>query len=239
MRQHDPSIGEAPAAWRRVAAGSGLAFGGLMFAAGFLFELPRPDLSASSEAIQRWAQANQTAILTNRYLQLLAGLCFVVFAAGLYDAIRGARRGADLLGLVALAAAVATGVSGSVKIGADLAFLRLALDGGAPEVLRALKLLAAASQDILGFWQGLFWLAASLAILRTGVAPRWTAILGLVGTAALALSTATVIDPESPLGIAGFLVFFLFTAWMVATPVSLLLRSRTRRAAGEMRVATA
>ncbi len=237
----EPSYSTAPREaalplWSRIALACGFGFAILMFFAGFVFDLPRPDLSASSETIRSWAQAHQTIILVNRYLQLLAGVCFVVFAAGLYDALRRAERMAregGMLGLLAFGAAAGTTLIGSVKIAADVAFVRLAADGTSPDVLRALKLLAATSQDLLAFQQGIFWAAASIALLRTRLLPRWIGALGVVGAALIFVSTASVLDPENPLGIAGFFVFPLFATWMLATPATLLWRARAARPASQ------
>lgn len=239
MHQHEDNTRDIPSIWYRLALASGLAFAALMFAAGFVFSVPRIEWGGSGEAVRAWLEAHAGTSLVNSYLQAAAGACFIFFATGLYSALRRAEGGGTVLALASLAGGVATGVMGYVRLAHALALVRYGRAGGPADVLQALDISAYATQEMLAFTQGIFWLAASLAMVRTRVAPRWIGVLGLVGSAALFVSTATVLDEQHPLGIAGFVVFVLFTAWMLATTISLLLRSRTRRPAGQAQLVTA
>ena len=218
---------------------SGIAFTMLMFVAGFLVSPPRPDLDASSVAIQAWTRDNRGALLADRYLEAAADALFLVFLGGLYAALGRREGGGAPFASAALGAGVATIVVSLAKLGAGVAFVRLAAGGVAPDALRALHTLSSALQEMLAFPQGTFLLSASLAMLGGRALPRWVGVLGVVGAAALFLSTGTVFDPESPLGIAGFLVFPLFAVWMLATNIILLRRPRARHSAAHRSPAAA
>lgn len=228
--QHTHDESESFSLRYRLALMSGFAFGVLMFVKGFLFSPAEPDLGGSAEAIKDWLATSRIDYLISIYLELAAGAFFLVFVAGLYVALRRAEGGSGLLPLAAFGGGVATILVSLARLGVELAFVRVALDGGTPEMLRALNTLARSLQEGLAFPQGIFWATASIAILGTRL-PRWIGVLGAVGAVSLFISTGTVFDPENPLGIFGFLVFPLFAIWMLATPLTLLRRSVTRQPA--------
>ncbi|MBX5445989.1 DUF4386 family protein [Sphaerobacter sp.] len=229
--QHADNEFEGVSLRYRLALISGFAFGVLMFVKGFLFTPAEPDLGGSAQAIEDWLATSRIDWLISIYLEFAAGAFFLVFVAGLYVALRRAGDGSGLLALAAFGGGVATILVSIARLGVELAFVRVALDGGTPEMLRALGTVARSLQEGLAFPQGVFWATASIAILATRRLPRWIGILGAVGAVSLFVSTGTVFDPESPLGIFGFLVFPLFSIWMLATPVTLLRRSMTRQPA--------
>lgn len=209
----------------RLALVSGFAFAALMFVKGFLVTPAEPDLGGSADAIKDWLASSRIGFLSSIYLELAADAFFLVFLAGLYVALRRAEGGSGLLPLAAFGGGVATILASLARLGAELAFVRGDADGGAPEMLRALDTLARSLQEGLAFPQGVFWATASIAMLGTRLLPRWIGVLGTVGAVSLFVSTGTVFDPESLLGIFGFLVFPLFTIWMLATNITLLRRA--------------
>lgn len=221
----------------RLALASGLAAALLMFVKGFFITTAEPDLGGSAGAIEGWLADNRIGFLSSIYLEFAGDAFFLVFLAGLYVALRRAEGGGGVLSLAAFSGGVGTILVSLARLGTELAFVRVAIDGGTPEMLRTLDTLVRSLQEGLAFPQGVFWATASIAMLGSRLLPRWIGVLGTVGAAGLFISTGAVFDPESPLGIFGFLVFPLFTIWMVATIITLLRRSLAGQPAPQPRLA--
>ena len=238
LQRFDHSEGREESGWYRAALAGGLAFAFLMFTSVFVVGAPQPDLRGTGETLRAWAVGNHTALVLSSYLQLAADACFLFFLAGLYVALRRAEGGSGLLAHAALAGGIATITVSFVRLAGSVAFIYVAEGGSTPEVLRALDMLTTTTQGLLAFPQGVFWAAASLAMLRTRVVPRWIGILGAVGAVALFTSTGLAFDPESALGLVAFLAFPLFATWMLATTITLLRRAGAPRTAPQPQVAT-
>jgi hypothetical protein len=174
-----------------------------------------PSSSAPPAAFAHWLVANHPsgAGWIAPFLELLALLCFVVFAAALYDTLRRAERERTWLPAAALGAAL---VSAAIKVSsapAMLAAFELAPRGIDPQ-------LAAALVNIDNYAFLLTWAIDALMIgavaavaLRTAVLPRWQAITGAV-LAPLMLASVAAGENGPP-------VFLLALLWFVAVSVAL------------------
>ena len=73
---------------------------------------------------------------------------------------------------------------------------------------------------------GLLVLSASIVILRTKALWQWLGWLGLIFTIAAVISSLSVLndDPNSPLGIMGFIVFISYGVWILIASVGMWLK---------------
>lgn len=75
---------------------------------------------------------------------------------------------------------------------------------------------------------GIFLIAASEAIRRTRVLPRWIGYLGLVAGAAYVAGSFSVADQRGPLALPALLGFVLFIVWTLAISVVLIVRGPSK-----------
>lgn len=102
-----------------------------------------------------------------------------------------------------------------------------ALGGGTALVAAAFQ----AGQAIFTFaamFLGIFLIAASEAIRRTRVLPRWIGYLGLVAGAAYVAGSFSVADQRGPLALPALLGFVLFIVWTLAISVVLIVRGPSK-----------
>lgn len=102
-------------------------------------------------------------------------------------------------------------------------------EGGSAEVLMALHQASVETVNFAEICLAVFLLASGLVILRTAVLPAWIALFGFVPVLLWTIAFFQVIAPEQdsgPLGSAGFVAFFGFVLWSVATSVVLVRRVR-------------
>jgi hypothetical protein len=215
----------------RTALLAGLGFSVAMGATAFLLpagldELLRP--TGTSSAVTAFVREHQSAMLASRLLEGVAGLALLVFVGGLFARTRRADGSVNPFALTAVLGAVLTIAASFGKLAVGVAFVRLAESGVSLELLRGTHELERAFMNFLALAQGLFWASASVTLLREQVGPRWLAVLGLVGSALLFVSTVQILDPSHPLGIAGALVFPLFATWMLSAPIVLSRRPASR-----------
>ena len=216
----------------RAALLAGLGFTVAMGAGAFLIPGdPTPFLESgrSTQAVMEWVRAHHGALVTTRYLEGIAGDASVVFLGGFLRRVRGEDDRLNPFAFTAALGGVLTIAVSFAKLAAGVTFVRLAEAGVSVDALQVTHELSLTLMDFLALAQALFWGAASLALLRSAVGPRWLAILGLVGSMARLVSTAQIFEPRHPLGAAGALVFPLFATWMISAPIVL---SRVRSSRG-------
>lgn len=179
----------------RIAALAGAAFALCFFVGVAMLEIPKA--ATDRELVAWWSDGgNQTAAILSMYLFVVAGICLLVFLAGLRSrllAFEGGR--GDLTALVfgsgvvfvamLFVAAVARGV---------IAFAARSPVGGEPlpgaDTLRYLPQIGYAATGTGGMLAAALTIAtASWLILRTGAFGRWLAWVG--GLAALVVVGAT------------------------------------------------
>ena len=102
-------------------------------------------------------------------------------------------------------------------------------DGASPDVLMALHQASVETVNFAEICLAVFLFASGLVILRTRVLPAWIALFGFVPVLLWTIAFFQVIAPEQdegPLGGAGFVAFFAFVLWSVATSIELMRRVR-------------
>ncbi len=175
-----------------------------------------PALGSAPTKYAHWLATSSpgTAGYIGAFLELIGVLCFVVFAAALYDVLRRAEPERTWLPTAALGAAL---VSTAIKLGA------------APPMLAALSLrhgidpqLAKALVEINDYAFLLTWAADALMLgavaacaLRGAVLPRWLAIAAAV-IAPLLLASVAAGNNAPPFG------FLLGLLWFLAASIALV-----------------
>jgi hypothetical protein len=174
-----------------------------------------PALGSPAAKYAHWLATSSpsTAGYAGAFLELIALLCFVVFAAALYDVLRRAERERTWLPAAAFGAGL---LSAAIKLGA------------APPMLAAFSLrhdidpqLAKALVEINDYAFLLTWAADALMLgavaacsLRAAVLPRWLAIAAAV-LAPVLLACVAAGNAAPPFG------FLLGLLWILAASVAL------------------
>lgn len=223
-----------PAGPARSLALSGVAFAVLMVAGAAAFPMP-PGGDVSPATRPDWLAAHTGAVIAQSYLRALAALAFVAFAAAVAHACRRALREHSPLPALALAGGTLTG--GLLLLGQaiSLAAALAARAGGAAGTLRTLGELQDGVLDLASMPSVLMFAAAGVTALRTGLLPRWLAVVTLLGVP-VALVDAGGYDggPLAAVGLAG-LGFFL--AWSLLVGVRLAVVRRPSPVVAEPAIA--
>jgi hypothetical protein len=174
-----------------------------------------PAASASPATFAHWLAATRPtgADWIAPSLELLGLLCFVVFAAALYDTLRRAEGERTWLPAAALGAALVSAAVKASSAPAMLSAYELARRGADPQVAAAL--VNVDNYAFLLTWpiDALMIGAVAAVALRTSVLPRWQAISGAILAPLLLVSVAGG-DSAPP-------VFLLALLWFVAVSVAL------------------
>src|SRR5918998_1227729 len=215
-----------PSAGQRLLALSGVAFAVLLVFGWLLGGRDAPDYTATDEEWTDWADDNRSRSGIGAFLVLLAGFALLHFAATIRDVMGSAETtvpGAVQLGRVAFAGAVV----GAAGIATAIVMVAAATSEGAdadPVVSRAVAGAATAGPYLvaaMGFAALLG--AAGLETLRSGVFPRWTGIVALIGAVGFLITFLTVIagtGQDSVFGY-GFLPGILaLVTWSIATSIA-------------------
>ena len=215
-----------PSSGQRLLALSGVAFAVLLVFGWFLHGGDTPDYTATDEDWTNWADDNRSRSGIAAFLVLLAGFALLHFAATIRDVMGSAETtvpGAVQLGRVSFAGAVV----GAAGIAMAIVMVAAATSEGAdadPVVSRAVAGAASAGPYLvaaMGFAALLG--AAGLLTLRSGVFPRWTGIVALIGAVAFLITLVTVIagtGEDSVFGY-GFLPGILaLVIWSIATSIA-------------------
>lgn len=201
----------------RIGALAGVAFSILLFFSVAMVNLPH---AATDDALVAWwsDDGNVTTMLASTYMQIAAGICFLVFISTLRTASARSEGGTGTLTSFAFTAGVvftalllaSDGTRGAIAIPLKLRDETLP----DPSVLRYLPQV---NYVMLGAAGGVVVSAAmtatSILVLRTRAFGRWLGILGLI-CAAIVTVMALIVGP--------FYLPVLFV-WVLATSVALWL----------------
>ncbi len=214
-----------PQSWQRLLALSGVAFGLLLLFGWFLSGGNTPDYTATDEAWTTWAADNRLGSGIGAFLMLLAGFALLHFAGTIRAVLGGAESTVGSSGQLAQVA-FAGAVVGAASLAMAIVMVGAATSEGAdadPVVSRAVAGAATAGPYLvaaMGFAALLG--SAGLLTLRTGVFPRWTGIVALIGAIAFLITFLTLIagtGKDSVFGF-GFLPGFLsLVSWSIATSI--------------------
>jgi hypothetical protein len=209
--------------WERVSWAAGIGFVILLLVGVFLPGAP-PKYSDSASRILKYFVDNKDALQIATYLAGLQDLMFLVFLAGLYQAIRRAHGGASWAASLALGGGVfglSVATIGSVVVGT------IALDPrGAGGAVRFFYIVSGVCTGMWMFGVTALALAVAITALQTALLPDWlgwfSAIMAVVGLAAaliVSLLTGTVFA-------IAMVVFIAAMVWIVLLCI-LLLRGQT------------
>lgn len=206
---------------------AGAAYAALMVAGAAAFPAaPGGDVTPASHPA--WLAAHTNPVIAQSYVRGLAALAFIALAVAVSAAIHRALPGSSLS-----AAALAGGsLSGTLVLagqGVAMASALFVHGGGSADATRALGALQSGFLDMSSLPALLVFGSAGLAALRTGMLPRWLAVLSLLGVPfALVDAGSYAGGPLQAVGILG-LVYFL--AWGLLTGVQLYLSERSAQSA--------
>lgn len=211
--------------FQRIAAIAGLVTFVLGAAAGFFpmsGEYPTPQSSGPEFAV--FYATNRNSVIAVQLLSAAVFITLVLFAAGLYLALRPAERergeGWSIVGLLgAVAASVIYTIGSALTIGLALSAGLIKSDAAA---LMPLGVANAALGSIGGLQIAMFAGGFAIAQWRTSVAPRWLASLGLAAAAA-SLIAAVGTFTGGTLATASFLLGTVaLLLWVLAISVRVL-----------------
>ena len=220
------SANALPPSWQRLPALSGVAFGVLLLFGWFLSGGNTPDYTATDQAWTEWADANRVNSGIAGFLMLLAGVAMLHFAGTIRSVLGTAE--ATVPGSVQLArGAFAGAIVGAASIAMAIVMVGAATSEGAnadPVVSRAVAGAASAGPYMVAAMGFAALLAdAGLLTLRSGVLPRWTGIVALIGAVAFLITFLTLIagtSKDSVFGY-GFLPGILaLVTWSIATSIA-------------------
>jgi hypothetical protein len=211
--------------WQRLLPLSGVAFAVLLLLGWFLSGGDAPDYAAADEEWTNWADGNRSRSGIGAFLIPLGGFAFLHFAGTIRSVLGSAEttvRGSAQLAHVAYAGAV-VGIAG---IATAIVMVGAATSEGAdadPVVSRAVTTASAGPYLVAAMGFAALLGAAGLLTLRSGVFPRWTGIVALVGAAAFLITFLTLIagtGEDSVFGY-GFLPGILaLVIWSIATSIA-------------------
>lgn len=209
--------------WYRLGAASGLLFVVLQFAGfgigGAARGFERITLTSSDAALaEAIREPVPSAVWVGGYVEVLAYLVFVVFAAWVAAALRASGRAPDWAPLTILAAGLLVVATSFIGYATEAAAYYRADREAEPAVARAL--LDTGSFAYALAWGGLalFVAASAGAGLRTRAFPRWLSLPSLLLAAAFLVSLAL---PTSAVGEVADLLLWI---WIVAASVVLYRR---------------
>lgn len=220
--------------WARLTAAAGIIFV-VLAAGGFILKGSPPSPGAPLADVRAYYAGQRTGVLAYAYLDGLAMLCLVAFAAGLGGLV--ARRGGDPFGILArltLAGAVGMAAIAMVLDMTEAALAAHTAAAGEPAAAQALFDLVS-MLALTGLPQALFVAGAAAGIIRSAVVPRWLGFVALVPALAGLVGAAGLGDPGGPVAaIALFGGYLPMLLWMLATSIMLFVRREGNMpAAGE------
>lgn len=205
----------------RYLALSGVAFAVLMVAAAVGFPMPSGgDTSPATDP--GWLATHTGGVIAQSYVRALAAVTFIALAAAVAAACRRASSSPSALPGLALAGGACTGALLLAGQGVTLAAALQVRGGGGADAVRALGALQNGFLDMSALPATLLFGAVGLAALRTGLLPRWLAVITLLGVPFAVVDAASYDGgPLEALGLVG-LAFFLL--WSLVTGVLLVTR---------------
>jgi hypothetical protein len=222
-----------PPSQRRLTALSGVAFGALLLFGWFLSGGNTPDYTAPDADWVAWAENTSQLSRMAGFLILLAGLALLHYAGTIRSVLGTAEE--TLQGSVDLARmAFAGAIVGGACLPMAIVMVAAATSPGTaadPVVSRAVSGAATAGPYLVAAMGFVALLgSAGVSTLRTGVFPRWTGIVALIGAVAFLMTFVTVLvgtHEDSAFGY-GFLPGILsLVIWSIATSVATYRSSAT------------
>ena len=214
-----------PPSWKRLLALSGVAFAVLLIFGWFLSGGDTPDYAAADQEWTDWADDNRARSGIGAFLILLAGLAMLHFAGTIRSMLGTAEptvRGSERLAVAAFAGAVV----GAAAIALAIVIVAAATSEGAnadPVVSRAVTTASAGPYFVAAMGFTALLGVAALLTLRSGVLPRWTGIVALLGAVGFLITFPALIagaGEDSVFGY-GFLPGVLGLAiWSIATSLA-------------------
>jgi len=218
----EQSASSLPLSWQKLLALSGVAFAILFLVGWFASGGDAPDYGASDQDWTNWADDNQWKSRIGAFSMLLAGLVFLHFAATIRTALGDAQAkvGASVqLARVAFAGAI-TGIAGMVMAIVIISSATTEGPDANPVVTRAIASSSAGPFLLSAMGFAALLLAAGLLTLRTGVFPRWTGVVALIGAAGFLIAFAAVLSglgEDSLFGFGFFPGVLALVIWSIAT----------------------
>ncbi len=215
-----------PASWQRLIALSGVVFAPL-FVVGWLSSAvsDSPNYVAAQEKWITWAQNDHIKGRISSFALVLAAFVFIYFLGAVRSALEEAEssvRGSRELARVGFAGAL-TGI-----VGITMAFVSIAnasAPGEKADPLVSKAVLTSAAGPFLVGATGFsaFLLATGVLTLRTGVLPRWTGFVALVGSGCFFITLLTILNNSgngSAFGYAFFPAMLSLVIWSIATSIA-------------------
>jgi hypothetical protein len=210
--------------WARLTAAAGIFFVVLSIA-GFVVRGIPPTAGGPLAEARTYYVDHRTGVLTYAYLDGLAMICLVAFAAGFGGLV--ARRGGDPLGILArLTLAGAVGMA-AVALVLDMIEAALAAHTAAAGELAAVQALfdLVSMIALTGLPQALFVAGAAAGIIRSAVVPRWLGFVALVPALGGLVGAAGLGDPSGPVAVISLIGGYLpMLLWMLALSITLFVR---------------
>ncbi len=210
---------------QRLPALSGVAFAVLLVFGWFLSGGNAPDFTAADQDWTDWADDNRVRSRIAAFLVLLAGMALLFFAEMIRNVLGSAETtvpGSVQLARVAFAGAVV----GAAAIATAIVLVASATSEGAdldPVVIRAVAAAAAGPYLVAAMGFAALLGAAGLSTLRSGVFPRWTGIVALIGAIAFLITLLTVIaglGQDSVFGYGYLPGILALVIWSIATSIT-------------------
>ena len=215
-----------PASWQRLLALSGVVFAPL-FVVGWLSSAvsDSPNYVAAQEKWITWAQNDHIKGRISSFALVLAAFVFIYFLGAVRSALEEAEssvRGSRELARVGFAGAL-TGI-----VGITMAFVSIAnasAPGEKADPLVSKAVLTSAAGPFLVGATGFsaFLLATGVLTLRTGVLPRWTGFVALVGSGCFFITLLTILNNSgngSAFGYAFFPAMLSLVIWSIDTSIA-------------------
>lgn len=216
--------------WERVALAGGLIFVVAMIVSAFVAPFPA-EVERASEVDVGWFDSNRTALLAQVVMRGVGAVAQVVFVAALVGLLRRVEGGVSTLGYLILAGGITHTIMLLIANAAQAAAVVAASDGAGSEVVHALQLLGFSFLVLEAMPGAMLITLASIAVLRSGIAPRWVGWLGFAVAPFYMLAASAF--PGTPHEAIGFLAMFLEFIWFATASVQLVLRSGAARPAAQ------
>jgi hypothetical protein len=208
--------------WQRLAALSGVVFTVFLVLAWFLNGAETPEYLAPDQDWMTWADNTEMKGRLAAFFALLAGLTFLPFSTvvrGLFESDEDEGNGGARLAQIAYAGGLVGITSFAI---ATVSFSGASAEGAHadPVVSRAIATGAVGPFLVAPMGFAAFLGAGGLLALRTGVLPRWTAVVALMGAISFTITFLTTLDGTADGSIFGYGFFpgiVALITWSIAT----------------------
>ena len=209
--------------WWRWGAAAGILFV-VLFIVGLIVQGSTPSVDDPVTKVKDYFLDHRDRWLVGDYL---IGLAFLLFFLPFLSCLRGllARAEGDeaVWSRVVFAAGIAFLVVGAATSLAQGALAYGAVAHAGDDVIQTLTDIDYYGFTTISLAAGVLVLAASIVILRTGILWAWLGGLGLLEAVIAVIAPLAVLsrDPDSALGILGFIAFIGFGVWIILVAVGM------------------